>query len=269
MVDLERAESYVRLHGDAVQIARLIAILWCEPPKEAALRELAKLQDVDGGYRYRDRETSNLFDTAHVLQWLDDLGVHAGPLVDPACRFLIDHQLEDGGWDEAPELRDLDVLRQCRSSDVGARVWLTGFCAHVLIRFGYAEAPGTRCPTDFLLAHCDKTGRMKGSLRATWNALPMLAFYPGSQSPQFRRALKAIEDGYAESWSGGYLASLLRCLWDGGLRANHPLVARALGDLERTQRANGIWKPDSVESGENGVQATIAAVRALRIYERL
>jgi hypothetical protein len=269
MVDLERAESYVRLHGDAVQIARLIAILQCEPPTESALRELAKLQDVDGGYRCRGRETGNLFDTARVLQWLDDLGVHTGPLVGPACRFLIDHQLEDGGWDEAPEPRDLGVLWQCRSSDVGARVWLTGLCAHVLIRFGYAEAPGTRCPTDFLLAHCDRTGRMEGSLRATWNALPMLAFYPGSQSPPFRRAVKAVEDAYEESWAGGYVASLLRCLWDSGLHAGHRLVERVLGDLQRAQREDGSWKPDSGERDADGVHATIAAVKALRIYERL
>jgi hypothetical protein len=51
-MDLEKAVAYVQSQGDAVKQARLAAILWDEPPPEAALWELAALQKPDGGFAY-------------------------------------------------------------------------------------------------------------------------------------------------------------------------------------------------------------------------
>lgn len=268
MVDLEKAISYVRRRDDVVQTARLAAILWREPPTDSALHELTALRAEDGGYGNRRRGKSGIRDTARVLARVDDLGLRRGPGVALACRFLIGRQEEDGGWDEALEVRDVGHPNGPPLDRTATRVWLTGLCSHVLIRFGYAEAPGTRCPTDFLLAHSDEAGRMGGSVRATGQALPMLAFHPGPRSLPFRSAVSAIENAYADGWSGGYIASLLRCLRDGGLRPGHPLVARALADLERKQRPDGSWELDPVDDGSE-VEATIAALRALRAYGRL
>jgi hypothetical protein len=136
-MDTEKAIAYVQAQGNAVERARLAAILWDEPPPEAALRELAALQKPDGG------------------------------------------------WDEVEAVRALNPPQWMMPGRIETRVWLTAFCAHVLIRFGYAEAPGTTCPTDFLLAHSDETGRLAGYLRATWIALPMLTFYPGPDPDSF------------------------------------------------------------------------------------
>jgi hypothetical protein len=150
---------------------------------------------------------------------------------------------------------------------IETRVWLTAFCAHALIRFGYAEARGTHCPTDFLLAHCDNAGRLAGYLRATWIALPMLAFYPGPDSEPFRRAVAVVEASYSPDWEGSYLAWLLRCAQDAGLTVDHALAARCLKDLERQQRADGSW--DAEEGEEHAASATVAALRALKGYGRL
>jgi len=263
----EKAVTYVQTRGNAVERARLATILWGKPPPEAALRELAALQKPDGGIAYWIQGTSNVCDTAFVLQWFDDLKVYRGPIVDWACRFLLDRQQEDGGWDEVKAVQALNPPEWMTPGRIETRVWLTAYCAHVLIRFGYAEAPGTYCPTDFLLAHCDESGRLAGYLRATWIALPMLAFYPGPDSEPFRRALAVVEANYSPDWEGAYLAWLLRCTQDAGLPADHPLVARSLVNLERKQRADGSWES---EDGEKfAVSATVEALRVLKGYGRI
>lgn len=263
-MNVEKAIAYVQTQGDAVEQARLAAILWDEPPPKAALRELAALQKPDGGFAYWVREVSSVCDTAYVLQWFNDLRVCRGPMVDPACQFLLDRQQEDGGWDEVEAVRALNPPEWMIPGRIETRVWLTAYCAHVLIRFGYAEAPGTYCPTDFLLAHCDETGRLAGYLRATWDALPMLAFYPGPDPASCHRAVSVVEANFSPDWEGSYLAWLLCCLLDAGLPADHPLVARCLADLEHKQRPDGGWEPE--EGEEYAVNATVAALRALKGY---
>jgi hypothetical protein len=263
---VERAVVYVQSQGDVVERARLAAILWGEPPPQAALQELASLQKPDGGFAYWVPEVSNVCDTTFILQWFDDLKVYRGPVVGSACRFLLDHQQEDGGWDEVEPVRMLNPPEWMMPGRTEACVWLTAFCAHVLIRFGYAEAEDTCCPTGFLLAHCDETGRLAGYLRATWIALPMLAFYPGSDSEPFRGAVATVKANYSPGWKGGYLAWLLRCLHDAGLPTDHPFTARCLTDLMRTQRPDGSWGPEAGESEEHTVDATLTALRVLRGY---
>ena len=266
-MNVHQAIAYVQVHGNAVERARLAAILWDEPLPEAVLQELAALQKPDGGFAYWVPEVSNVCDTAFVLQWFDDLKVYRGPMVDPACRFLLDRQQEDGGWDEVEAVRALNPPEWMIPGRIETRVWLTAYCAHVLIRFGYAEAPGTHCPTDFLLAHCDETGRLAGYLRATWIALPMLAFYPGPDPDSFHRAVAVVEANYSPDWEGSYLAWLLRCLQDAGLPADHPLVARCLADLIGKQRADGSWESEDGE--EFAVSATVEALRVLKGYEHI
>lgn len=67
-MDIEKAIAYVQTRGDAVERARLAAILWDELPSETALRELAALQKPDGGFAYWVPGVSNVCDTAFVLQ---------------------------------------------------------------------------------------------------------------------------------------------------------------------------------------------------------
>ncbi len=265
-MDVEQAIACVQAHGSAVEQARMAAILWDKPPSEEVLNELAAQQNPDGGltFWFQPARISTICDTAFTLQWFDDLKVYRGPIVDPACRFLLDRQQEDGGWDEVEAIRPLNPPQWMTPGRIETRVWLTAYCAHVLLRFGYAEAEGTRCPTHFLLAHCDEAGRLAGYLRATWIALPMLAFYPGRDSEPFRKAVALVEANYSPGWPGSYLAWLLRCLQDAGLPADHPLVARCLADLEHKQQPDGSW--DAEDGEKYTINATIEALRAFQEY---
>jgi len=110
---------------------------------------------------------------------------------------------------------------------------------------------------------------MVGYLRATWLALPMLAFHPGPGSKPFHRALAVVKASYSADWEGGYLAWLLRCLHDAGPSADHPLTAHCLADLARKQRPDGSWAPEEGEGEKHTVNATLWALRALKGYGRI
>jgi len=265
-MDIHKSINYVKIHGNVVEKARLSAILWDEKPSPEIVEILASLQKPDGGFSYWVKEVSNICDTCYILEWFDDLKIFKGKIVDFACKFLIDHQLQDGGWDEVNAVLSYNPPKWMIPGKIENRVWLTAYCAHILIRFGYAEAEGTFCPTDFLLANCNSSGKLKGYLRANWLALPMLAFYPGPDLRSFNRAVKIIEDNFSSDWTGAYIAWLIRCLKDGGLSSDHKLVSRSLLELEKKQKSNGSWDPEEGEGEEHRVNATISAIRALKEY---
>lgn len=268
-MNVDQAITLVMKHGSAIERSRLAAIMWKELASGETLQVLGALQRPDGGFALWLPQTSNLSDTAYVLQWLDDLGLYRGQCAEQACRYLLDRQQSDGGWDESETILKYNPPEWMTPGREATRVWLTAFCAHVLIRFGYAETAGTHCPTDFLLAHSDETGRLAGYARATWMALPMFSFYPGPTSEAFRRAISAVETDYSSGREGAYLAWMLRCLQDAGLPDEHPLVARALSDLEHSQRPDGAWEPEVGEGEGQAIRATVDALRALQIYGRL
>lgn len=268
-MNLQKAVTFIKQHGNLIEMARLSSILCGKSPSIEVLAEIAKFQKPDGGFTYWCPQVSNICDTAYILQWLDDLQSHRCDLSDRACRFLLDRQSEDGGWDEVDEVGRYPVPEWMMPGRIETRTWLTGFCSHVLIRFGYAEAPGTRCPTDFLLSHCDAAGRMKGYLRATWISLPMLAFHPGPRSEPYRKAIAVVEESYSEEWTGAHIAWLLRCLKDAHLSIDHSLVSRVIIDLENKQRQDGSWEPEPGEGEEHAVNATISALRSLSSYGRI
>ncbi|MGD2144268.1 MAG: prenyltransferase/squalene oxidase repeat-containing protein [Anaerolineae bacterium] len=268
-MDLQKAITFVGLNGDMIERARNSFILWGEAPSEEVLKEVGKLQKPGGGFAYWCPQVSNICDTAYILQWLDDLGSHRTETAERACRFLLERQCADGGWDEVEDIARYSSPEWMIPGRLATRTWLTGFCSHMLIRFGYAEAPGTRCPTDFLLSHCDESGRIRGYLRATWISLPMLAFHPGPQSEPYRSALSVVEENYSEAWTGAHIAWLLWCLKDAHVPLGHPLVDRAIAHVESKQRSDGSWEPEPGEGEEHAVNATISALRSLHVYGRI
>jgi len=265
-VDVSKSLKYVKTHGSLVEKARLSAILMNEKPSSEVLEKLALLQKPDGGFSFWVKDISNITDTCYILEWFDDLKVYKGEFVDLACQYLLERQQIDGGWDEISELVNYNPPEWILPGKIETRVWLTAYCAHVLIRFGYAEAAGTKCPTDFLIANSDHSGRLRGYLRATWLALPMLAFYPGPDPDSFNRAVRVVEDNFSQDWKGSYIAWLLRCLKDAGIISGHPLVLRAISELKRKQNIDGSWDPEEKEGDKHRINATILALRALKEY---
>ncbi len=268
-IDLEKAIVFIEARGNDIEYSRLEAILWEQKPPDTVIQKLASLQYSDGSFAHWVAGAGNLCDTSYVLQWLDDLGLHADRVAQNACRFIQGCQLPDGGWDEDPSLADHKPPEWLTPGRIETRVWLTGFCAHMSIRFGFAEAPGSKCPTGFLLANCEDSGRMTGYFRATWLALPMLAFHPGDKSKPFLRSLAFVAKSFSSDWDSGYLGWLLRCLYDSGVPAEHPLASRCLDSLEQLQHRDGYWDPEEGEGPEHIADATLTALRALRRYGRI
>ncbi len=271
MVELEKAIAYVQAHGDTIEQGRLASVLWGKPPQELVLEKLAEMQNPDGGFTCFIKDFSTVCDTVYVLIWFDDLSLHSSPLVECACSFLLLNQKDDGGWDEIERVKEVDAPPFLAPGEIATRVWLTAYCAHWLVRFGYAEHPKVRgCPGRFLEALREPSGRLAGTskdMRAMWDWLVLLSHAPGEDSELFRQTLALIEEGFSdryspERWEGSYLAWLLCCLRDAGLRADHHFVRRCLAELVKKQRADGSW--DSEDGEKYASNATVEALRVLK-----
>ncbi|MFX1378302.1 MAG: prenyltransferase/squalene oxidase repeat-containing protein [Promethearchaeota archaeon] len=268
-MNIHKSIRFVKIHGNSIEKARLSAILRDEEPSEEVLQKLKLFQNTDGGFSYWVKEMSNITDTCYILEWFDDLKIYKGEIVVPACKYILSHQQKDGGWDEISEISKYTPPKWMIPGRIETRVWLTAYCAHILIRFGYAEAEGTYCPTDFLLANSDSSGRLKGYLRATWLALPMLAFYSGADAESFNKAVKVVEENFSPDWKGAYIAWLIRCLKDARLSSDHKLVLKSLSELEMKQKTDGSWDQEEGEGEEHRVNATICALRAFKEFNVL
>lgn len=266
-MNIHKSIKYINANGNPCEKARLSAILKNQKPSLEVVEGLRKFQNPNGGFSYWIKDMSTITDTCYILEWFDDLKIHKGDIVDRACNYLLKRQKNDGGWDEEKDVIRYNPPKWMIPNQIKTRTWLTAYCAHVLIRFGYAEAEGTICPTNFLLANCDSSGRVKGYLRATWLALPMLNFYPGPNPELFIRMVKVIMDNFSIEWRGSYIAWLLQCLKDGDLSSNHNLVQRSLYELKRKQRNDGSWDPEEGEGEKHRINSTLRAIRALKEYK--
>lgn len=267
VVNLEKAVTYVQAKGDIIERARLACILWGKPPQNAVLQKLAEMQNPDGGLPYWIKDFSTVCDTVYVLTWFDDISSRRGSLVEHAINFLLKHQKEDGGWDEVERVKETNPPPFLIPGKINTRVWLTAYCAHWFVRFGYAEPPEAKgCPVKFLLAYRETSGRLVGYLRATWDALVLFSYHPGPNSEVFKQTLEVIEKEFSpEKWEGSYLAWLLCCLRDAGLPAHHPFVHRCLDELIKKQRPDGSWESEDGE--EYAANATIEASRVIQHYD--
>lgn len=268
-MNIEKAIAFVTARGDPIQIGRMSSVLWGQRQSSSAMKRLYGMQDEDGGYSMEKGGLSTVCTTVNVMSWLDDLRIRSGPLVDRAVEFLKQHQKNDGGWDEVEAIKKTNPPPFLVPGEIQTRVWLTACCAHWLMRFGCIEPPGSKgCPVDFLLKHRERSGLLKGYLRATWDSLVLFSYRPGSDSSEFGETLRAIDASFAPSeWEGSNLAWLLTCLKDAELPNDHPLVRRALEELAQKQRTDGSW---SSEDGEKlAVSATVDALRVLKYYSRV
>ncbi|MFX1354399.1 MAG: hypothetical protein ACFFGP_10590 [Promethearchaeota archaeon] len=148
-MNIKKAIKFVQLKGNLIEKARLETILWNKKPQKEVVKQLRALQKPNGSFSYWIKEVGNICDTIYVLFWFDDLKLYRGSIIDSACKFLLNRQQKDGGWDEIDEVQKFNPPKWMIPGRIETRVWLTAYCAHLLIRFSYAEAEGTYCPTDF------------------------------------------------------------------------------------------------------------------------
>jgi len=267
MINLDKAVAYVQSKGNIIEQARLDSIIWSKPPQKAVLQKLRTMQNPDGGFSFWIKEFSTICDTVYVLIWFDDLSLHSNPQVKRAIDFLLSQQKEDGDWDEVERVKEVNAPPFLTPGKTDTRIWLTAYCAHWFVRFGYAEHPKAKeCPGKFLLAHREPSGRLSPKdLRATWDWLVLLSYSPGPDSEIFRQALAVIEKEFSpEKWEGSYLAWLVCCLRDARLSVQHPFVKCCLNELAKKQRPNGSW--DSEDGEAFAANATVEALRVFKHY---
>lgn len=265
-MNIEKAIAHVQTNGDIIERARLASILWGKRPHKSVLQKLAEMQNPDGGFAYWIKDFSIVCDTVYVLIWFDDLSIRRGNLVERAIDFLLRHQKGDGGWDEIERVKETNPPPFLIPGKITTRVWLTAYCAHWLVRFGYAEPPKAKgCPVKFLLANREPSGQLVGGCRATWDGLVLFSYHPGQDSEIFKQTLEVIEKEFKpEKWEGSYLAWLLCCLRDAGIPTKHRFVKRCLQELVKKQRPDGGWES---EDGERyAANATIEALRVIKHY---
>ena len=138
--DLDRAEAYVREHGDAVARGRLEALLGGEPNPEA-VATLAAGQNEDGGWPATGRGGASSLDaTCYRLDHAEDLG-DAVPRAGRAGARLPRPRGagDDGFWEEDARLRDV-APPWARPGDEAAALYVTSSCAFWLARHGRPAA---------------------------------------------------------------------------------------------------------------------------------
>lgn len=268
-VNIQKAYAFIESLEDRVLKARLESILDNRKPKESVLNALEEMRKSDGGFAFWDEDVSSITTTLNVVGWLDDLSLRGGAVVNKTFDFLLDLQLDDGGWDEVSEVIMFDPRPYMIPGNTNTRTWLTACCAHWFIRFGRAEPPGAKgCPAEFLMQNVTPSGLIRGYHYASWDALVMFNYHPGPDSDVFRNLLKAVRESFKpETYDATDLAWLSRCLRDAGLEHRYSLVEQALNALERLQQANGSWS--SAEGAEYSGMATVDAIRVLKDFGRI
>ncbi len=266
MVNIKKAITYVKAHGDEIEKNRLNCIFLGKPAPKAVQKELKKLQNPDGGFSYWVKEFSTVFDTIYILTWMDDLLIREGDIIEHAFDFLITNQQSDGGWDEVNDLENSVEALDFKHGEIDTRVFLTAYCAHWFVRFGRAEPPEAKgCPMEFLKEYRAASGLILDDLQATWDSLVLFSYHPGRKSELFNDTLDVIEKKFSpDNWEGAKLAYLLCCLRDSGLDAYHPFVNLCIDELIQKQQNNGSWVSEYGE--EFATDTTIGALRVLKHY---
>ena len=205
LVDLERASAFVKGLEDEILNTRLRAILGDQKSSGSVLNQIEDMRKSDGGFAFWKQDVSSITTTLNIVGWLDDLSLRAEPIADRTFEFLLEHQREDGGWDEVEGVRDLNPSPFMLPGEINTRTWLTACCAHWFIRFDRAEPPGSKgCPAEFLMQHVQPSGLVKGYLYASWDALVMFNYHPGPDSEVFRDLLSGVRDGPLPTTTGSF-----------------------------------------------------------------
>jgi hypothetical protein len=264
---LERAEAYVRVHGEPFDQARLAALTGTRTgtgigPGVGAGAGIAaadadadvqipRPQNPDGGWAASwSGGLSSLDVTCHQLDLLADLDGRSVSGVDrtAAFEFVRRAQVAEGGWLEGPSDRTPDWLMP---GSAAARVYLTAKCARALLRYG-SGLPEVEWAAQALEWSIDPLGRLPGPLEAHWLAARVLRD-TGRPLPA-RRLLDVVGRSFEQldpvqlAWFGSDAVS--------GDRWTRRIAAR----LASLQQEDGSW------IGEDGVPSaalTVTACRAL------
>jgi hypothetical protein len=245
--DLERAERYVREHGDALAVGRLETLLGGSPGDEAVAK-LVEGQNDDGGWPATwSGDASSLDATCYRLDHAEDLGDSVAEPVGRALDFLAARRGDDGFWEEDAALREV-APPWARPGDDQAALYVTSNCAFWLARHRRPEADRAGGAIAVWIA---PDGTLPTFFPGAWLAAGALALL--GRDLHARLVLQALEPRTPELDEAA-LAWLATALALAGLSVE-PVASAARKRLAHLQQRNGSWADDPA--------TTVTAIRAL------
>ncbi len=260
---LSGAIAYIEESGDELERARLAGLLGRPQPEPRIARTLAVRQNEDGGYPYGmiPGRPSAIGATVAGLQWLHDLRLTTGGIVERAVGYLLSVQRPEGTWDETPAVMKFDPPRALRPGLLGGRLHSTALVAFWLAR---VIGPGH-----------DTVARACKALRAQrWSEWPVDepvgttvlitavgALVEGPTGPMASGGLGVLSGRAADVWTGETMADLLSAVAVTRIAPDQPLVTGAIARLRAAQRPDGGWTSD--QSRDRDVDLSLRALGAL------
>jgi hypothetical protein len=252
-------------NGTEMERARLRGVLGRPRPDARIVRALEARQNEDGGVPYgmAAGRPSSIDATTTTLEWLWDLGLSEGPLVERACMYLLSIQRPDGAWDEPAGLLRYAPPPRLVPGDPRVRCRATALVAFWLARAGYRD-DATRRAVAYAAARQASDGRVLGFRETTWMLAAASRLLDGAGSAAGGRALEALTAVPEDRWGPGALAGMLGMLGAAGIPPSADPVVRGLRRLLALGRPDGTWQSEDGELYH--VEVTLQALRALVVY---
>ena len=283
-VDVDRAEAFVRAHGDEFEQNALDELLAGESSTltgDAALRFYSG-QRLDGGWApFWAKDYSSLDATCFRLAQAETAMVRHGPEPERALDFLYERQAVDGSWEEDPSVADV-APPWAKPRNLSARLYLTANCGWWLINgpvnfwplnaakvSAYKDA--SRRAGDYLLQHLEANCSLPSFLQTHWLAAALWIRVTWSHPLVLPEQSLCVLDYLATCMNddvpSGALAWMLTTLAPIGVPIEHPLIERATQLLASQQRADGSWA--SEDGPERDAYVTREALRALILWRAI
>ena len=265
-MDITKSIHFIEENGSDIEKARLRHILYGAAPNPEILQPFIELQNGDGGFPLNRIKgyPSTTNDTLNALWWIEELGMLQSPSSEKAFKYLMDTQLDDGGWDEDPHLPQEDLPPWIVPGSLHTRHYLSAYSAYWLAIKSCRSFPAFVLALDFLDTTLHEKTLFKGFLHTTWIASSVFLLAGEPYIEAAMSGLQILIRRPQPEWEDSQLAWALDCLGKAGLTRNHPFIQMGIKDLVRRQAPDGSW---SSEDGETfAVNGTIAALKAFKQY---
>jgi hypothetical protein len=268
-MEIKQSIRFIEENGSDLEKARLRFVLYNMKPEPEVLQPFVELQNRDGGFPLNraKEEQSTLNDTLNALWWMEELGMLGSPAADRTVDYLFETQLEDGGWDEDPDLAQDDLPPWILPGNLNTRLYLTAYAAYWLTLKGYGGFPALQNALLFIYRHLNERDGFQGFLHTTWIATSVFFMAGAPYGEAARSGLQILADRPLSEWQDSQIAWALDCLGKAGLSKEEPFIETGLNELLRRRSPDGSWS--SEDGAAFAVTATIEALKVLKQYHSL
>jgi hypothetical protein len=268
-MDAAKARAFIDKHGSDMERYTAAFLFDGLRDDSIAIAYLDNLQNPDGGFPYNltDGNPTSVNETCGFLSVFLDLGLKETKQCHAALHHLFMVQKPDGGWDENPEIADLEPPFWDEPGSIRTRVWLTGEIARQLIRLGHKGSESIQRAARFLRKHRGNDGRFAGFEIATWIALGVFGELHGPENEIVLDSLNLVSKWLREDEEdAAFLCWYLECLDSAGIPSVHPLVSRCANALQMRQHEDGTFS--SADGARYTIKTTLSALKLLKALGR-